>query len=165
MDLTDTDKAYLAGLFDGEGCVGYYPRHAKGVPYHSASLHLTSTDPRVISWLLGKVGCGKVSVKNPKDHRKTSYNWQLSNKTDIAEVLGAIRPYLIIKADQVDLLFSLWKAEEPLHKGRVTPELITLRQKAVDDIKHLKGLSYTVTMVEGVETRRAGSLQSGETKG
>lgn len=154
MKLTDAEKGYLAGLFDGEGCVGYYRRYTKGISYHSASLHICSTDLRAIEWVATKVGYGNVT-STQNGTRKVAYSWQLCNKPQVEEVLKMIRPYLIIKADQADALFTLWKIEETLPKGykSLTPETIALRQRMADEIKRLKRCVF-----EGVETRRAESF-------
>lgn len=152
MNLTEAEKGYLAGIFDGEGCVGYYTRFTKGVPYHSASLHICMTDKRPITWIMDKIGYGYVSFSEKSGKRKSVYSWQLCNKPQIQEVLKAIRPYLTGKGDQVDLLFTLWSIEDTFPTRTITPELILLRQNTADRIKSLKR-----TFVEGVETRQAES--------
>ena len=137
MNLTEIEKAYLAGLFDGEGCVGYYKRMTKQVPYHSASLHVCMTDPRPVQWVMDKVSYGKISISYKANSRRTVYSWQLCNKPQIQEVLEAIRPYLIVKGDQVDVILSHWKLEERLPKG-VTPELIAQRESVIERLRILK---------------------------
>jgi hypothetical protein len=151
MKLTDLEIGYLAGLFDGEGCVGYYKRSAHGTPYHSASLHICLTDQIVTDWIMDRVGYGKVSRCLKPDGRRTAYSWQLCNRHQIREVLEVIRPLLLVKATQVDVLLSLWQMEEKLPQGpnHVDANLIALRQNTANTIKQLK--------TESVETRRAGS--------
>lgn len=139
MQLTDSDRAYLAGLFDGEGCVGYYERMTHNIPYHSASLHVCMTDPRPVQWLQAVTGLGKISVTYPKQKRPV-FQWQLCKRKDIRQVLEAIRPFLKIKGDQADLLFALWEAEDKLPKGHnsVTAELLKFREEVARRIKALK---------------------------
>lgn len=153
MNLTEAEKGYLAGLLDGEGCVGYYCRYTKNQPYHSASLHICMTDKKPSEWLMAKVGFGKVSYSTKPGIRKAVYSWQLCNKPQVQAVLRLIRPLLLVKASQVDVLFDLWEAEKAFVERELSPELITIRQKAADQIKALKNSD-----TEGVETRRAGSL-------
>jgi hypothetical protein len=158
MTLTEQEKAYIAGLFDGEGCVGYYNRGTiKNVSYHSASVIVTMTDPRPITWLKTKTGMGNISVGVKSGNRRNAYSWQLSNQKQIIEFLSTIRPFLMVKADQVDLLFQLWQEEEetlPEGPGRITEKVVKRREEAVTEIKNLKSVVY---VVEGVETRRAES--------
>ena len=153
MKLTDAEIGYLAGLFDGEGCVGYYSRSTKGVPYHSASLHICMTDKRAPEWIMNTVGYGKISVSEKPGNNRTVYSWQLCNKPQIQEVLRMIRPYLVVKADQVDALMALWEAETTFPSRKVSTELIAIRQNAMNHIRELKQVS-----AEGVETRRAESF-------
>ena len=150
MILTEAEKGYLAGLFDGEGCIGYYCRYTKRIPYHSASLHICMTDRRAPEWILNKVGYGHISFCKKSGNRRSVYSWQLCNKPQIQEILRAIRPYLMVKADQVDLLFTLWKAEEAFPVRTISSDLVKLRQITMDQISYLKK-----AVVEGVETRRA----------
>lgn len=157
MNLTETEKAYLAGLFDGEGCVGYYKRGShKGVPYHSASVHICMTDSRPVKWVMEKVGHGNISFSIKSGNRHNVYSWQLSHQSHVREFLLAIRPYLLLKADQVDLLFGLWTIEDELPKGHysVSPSVVSRREELFLKMKQIK----TVRAPEGVETRRAGSL-------
>ncbi|MCA1841303.1 MAG: hypothetical protein LC723_13435 [Actinobacteria bacterium] len=157
MTLTETDKAYLAGLFDGEGCVGYYNRGiTKGVAYHSASVSICMTDLRPIQWVLDVVGYGAISFSEKPESRRKVCSWQLTNQKQIRELLAALRPYLKLKAEQVDVLLALYEVEDQLPKGpgSVTPEVVTRRQEVVAAMKSMKRAVY---VVEGVETRRAGT--------
>lgn len=149
--MTETEKAYFAGIFDGEGCVGYYTRYTKGIPYHSASLHICMTERHAIDWVVQAVGYGRVSFSEKSGNRKSVWSWQLCNKPRILELLTVIRPYLTVKAEQVDTLFALWKAEEAFPVRILSPELIALRQATADKMRALK------TSAEGVETRQAES--------
>lgn len=158
MTLTDTEKGYFAGLLDGEGCVGYYTRFTKGIPYHSASLHICMTDPRPAQWLMEKVGYGKISFSLKGGNRKSVYSWQLCNRSQIQEVLRMLRPFLLVKGDQVDALIRLWEFEENLPKRQLTTSIIEFRQQIADEMKRLK--TEIVVFPERVETRRAGSLPS-----
>lgn len=152
--ITETDKAYLAGLFDGEGCIGYYNRGTiKGKSYHSASVTISMTDLRPLDWLKKLVGYGKISFITKSGNRRNVYSWQLSNQTDIKDFLTMIRPFLKLKADQVDLLFELWEEESSFNR-KLTPAIIDRREDLVRKMKELKRSH----VVEGVETRRAGSF-------
>ena len=137
MNLSDTDTAYIAGLFDGEGCVGYYRRQQ----YHSASLHVCMTDPRPVMWLLDKVKCGRISISEKHDgRRKTVYSWQLGRKDQIRELLTAIRPHLKLKGDQVDILFHLWdfEADNISEDGGISNKVSQFREDVVTQMRLLK---------------------------
>ena len=152
MTITETDKAYIAGLFDGEGCIGYYNANplANGTPYCHASLVVTMTDETIVRWLHTMFQCGHVSIAKKDQNRRTAYQWQVSKKTQVRQVLSMIRPYLKVKADQVDTLLVLWQEEANYlqRQGSVSPEIAARRLETVQQLKTLK----RTIRVEGVET-------------
>jgi hypothetical protein len=77
--IPDTDKAYIAGLFDGEGSI-----HMKRAPEKKKkhkgkghrisnslrlSMEITMTDRSVLLWLHEVVGCGTLTKKPRKGRR------------------------------------------------------------------------------------------------
>ena len=71
--IPDTDKAYIAGLFDGEGSI-YFTRRPEKKKNHKGkghrvsnslrlSMEVTMTDRSVIHWLHEVLGCGTVNKK------------------------------------------------------------------------------------------------------
>ena len=57
-NITETDKAYLAGIIDGEGCINVTEdKQSTGI-----RVEVGSTDPRVIDWIYRKTGIGSVRV-------------------------------------------------------------------------------------------------------
>lgn len=95
---TDVELAYIAGFFDGEGCVN--------LSSPSLVVHLTNTNREVLDWVQSLFG-GKVylpprySIKH-----KQSYRWHL-HKRDVTAFLTAIQPYVRIKQIQVVLGLGL----------------------------------------------------------
>ena len=91
--IPDTDKAYIAGLFDGEGSICALledlksKKKHKGKGYRIAnaqriSMEITMTDESVIRWVHEVLGCGTV-VKKPrkglrKDGTKYLMQWQMA---------------------------------------------------------------------------------------
>lgn len=133
--LTEAELGYLAGLFDGEGTIGYYNFRAR----HESTVMITNTDPRVMSWLLDKVGHGNVhTAKKAYTRRKhVVHHWRISNKPRVQEFLEAIVEHLIVKRDQADLLLNLWKLESP-KKNVITSEVKTRRDGVLEQLKLLK---------------------------
>ena len=73
--ITETDRAYIAGLFDGEGSI-YYAKRAEKKKKHNGkgyrtsmsqriSMEITMTDESVIRWVHEILGCGTV-VRKPR---------------------------------------------------------------------------------------------------
>ena len=80
MTIADTDLAYIAGLFDGEGSVLFTRKNEKkkkhnGKGYRISNsmrinMEITMTDKSVIFWVHDILGCGTVTRKPRKGLRK-----------------------------------------------------------------------------------------------
>lgn len=137
--LTETEKAYLAGFFDGEGCVGYYKRADKSCKFSYVSLvALSQTDFRPILWVSEKVGFGSVITKNGKKH--IEHQWTTNKRQHVHEFLEAILPYLILKKEQAEILLAHLQVEgfEPFKKGSVTSEVVARRDEVYLKLRALK---------------------------
>ena len=70
--MRDTDLAYIAGIFDGEGCVSYkqYNRqrkhNKKPYPTWQIRLEISMTDRSILVWINETLGVGTVSPKRYK---------------------------------------------------------------------------------------------------
>lgn len=136
IDLTETEKAYLAGLFDGEGSIGYYKKKTLG--YHVSRVTIYNTDAKVMDWLAKKVNFGSVTANRNFEH--FVFAWIVSGNKHVVEFLTAIRPYLIIKAEQADLLLTSLSAEQEKRgtRKRLTSEELETRDNLVEQLKNLK---------------------------
>ena len=87
--MRDVDVAWLAGLFEGEGCMEI---GKNGL----TRLSIGMTDQDVVDRVQQLVPCaGGVSVRLRKDPRhKTMYVWRLSGHERVAEVLEQLMPLL-----------------------------------------------------------------------
>lgn len=87
MELVDA--AWLAGLFEGEGCIGWSD---KG----QAALTLASTDLDVIERVHQVVGLGSVVAKEPRtSNRKPYWIWKVGSQADFLSVADTIQPFLM----------------------------------------------------------------------
>lgn len=125
--LTETEKAYLAGIIDGEGniSIGITKWARKNVVYrnHYLRLQVTNTDSALIKWL-GRLG-GSTTVRKPRPRAKVTYCWTKLCR-QAAEVLEQIYPYLIIKKKQAEtsLFFqSRRRRRGNIRKPRIDIEL------------------------------------------
>ena len=90
--MKETDAAYIAGLFDGEGSV-YYVRRTEKKKKHTGkghrqaycwriSMEITMTDQSVLRWVHEVLGCGTFNHKPRKGLRKDGtpylkqYKWR-----------------------------------------------------------------------------------------
>jgi hypothetical protein len=92
-----TTLAYIAGLFDGEGCIGLYPRKdVRGGKV--VMIQIGVTDKNVIDWLSKVIGGGvSIVTSHPNPNYKLCYKWRLQGVLDDLVFLKAIYPYLKIK--------------------------------------------------------------------
>lgn len=105
--LSEVTKAWIAGVIDCDGCI------TMSSPTGYADIRVGMMDKEMIDALerLSGVGNSWSSVKKFKAHRgrkKHVYHWEVCNNQAI-QLLEAVRPYLIVKADQADIAISLKK--------------------------------------------------------
>jgi len=107
--LKDVDRAYLAGLFDGEGCASVsYSKELKTIktgeklfPNFRVQFIISNEDNRVLKetrLLFGKGGI------YPKDG-----SFRISKPRDVIEAIELIRPHVKVKKTDLD---NLYKASE-----------------------------------------------------
>ena len=104
--LSET-MAYLAGLFDGEGCITYKQRteHRKGKPkaykFWNIRIEINMIDKDTIDYVHKKLGCGSRDYRKPYSHQNHGqYRWRCSHR-DAWEVAKALVPYSITKRDKL----------------------------------------------------------------
>ena len=119
--IHDTDKAYIAGLFDGEGSVYFAKRPEKkkkhkGKGYRISnsqriSMEITMTDKSVINWVHEILGCGTVVKKPRKGLRKdgTKYlmqwKWRCTFR-DAYYVCCLIWPWSHTKLEKINKILA-----------------------------------------------------------
>ena len=95
------DAAYIAGLFDGEGCVTYKQRmkkrgeDKKSYPTWDIRMEINMTDKSVIQWVHETLGVGTFGKKPPGKGqlgRKMQYRWRCGFR-DAYYVCKILWPY------------------------------------------------------------------------
>jgi hypothetical protein len=70
--LSDTELAYAAGIFDGEGCLSLAHRGKRGSGYITPSLQVGNTNEPLLRWLQECFGGGVYHNKESRPtHRET----------------------------------------------------------------------------------------------
>ena len=115
--LTETQKAYLAGLIDGEGYISlllYLRPYGKGRVYQqfACKFSVSNTNLSLLQTIRSWVGEGTIRLnKRPKlatekeKGWKASYLWVIYPSV-MRYLLPLILPYLIIKKEQAELVLS-----------------------------------------------------------
>ena len=129
--MRESDIAYLAGLFDGEGSI-YYTKSTEKKKKHTGkgyrttqswriNMEITMTDPMVINWVHQLVKCGTVTKKPRKGTRKNGtkylmqYRWRCVFR-DAYYVCCLIYPYSITKLEKVKQILDHYQGVEEDNK-------------------------------------------------
>ena len=128
--MLDTEKAYLAGMFDGDGSVFMrdVPNKALGRKNVILELSFTLQSMETLEWIAERIG--GTPRQSHKSHR--AYTLRIGGKK-VIEVLKLMEPYIITKRRQVSfVLFAyaafFWDARGGHGSYSIlTPEMIELR--------------------------------------
>lgn len=108
IQLSDTDRAYAAGLVDGEGSIRITSRGKYGGTtfrqgQYTLMVEMTNTDHGMIQWMVQQFG-GSVSyhAENVEQNRKAKWHWRVAANKALY-VLDAIWPYIKTKRQQAKL--------------------------------------------------------------
>mgnify|MGYP001241439435 CR=1 FL=1 len=134
--MTEVELAYVAGLFDGEGCVNIWKHNDRGVMRHRLRATLANTHKPFGEWLKREFG-GSVTVYKSQQH-KTLYTWSVYGKA-CARFLGQIIPYLRLKQDQAVVAIEFQKRMIIPH-GQMTQDEFDARERLQNKMKELKNV-------------------------
>lgn len=104
-------KAWLAGLFDGDGCVSVARENRSGTYYHYLRTNISSSDRPAMESVRNVVAraysVGEVRVQAAeKGGSRTSYGFEVA-ADDTARFLSDLRPYLRVKAAEADVVLDV----------------------------------------------------------
>ena len=131
--MNDTDKAYIAGLFDGEGSINFTRRPEKkkkhkGGGYRISnsmriSMEISMTDQSVLIWLHEVLGVGTLTNKPRKGLRKNGtkylmqYRWRCTFR-DAYYVCLLIWPWSHTKLPKIQKIIKHY-ADKKIINGNV----------------------------------------------
>lgn len=127
--LTPEEKAYIAGIIDGEGSIMLIKFHNNQFP--SPCVSISSTTLELLEWIKSKTGMGHIIHKKNynSEKYKESYSYVLKYN-DALNLLKDIEPYLIIetKKKRCKLILSEYKNITP-RNGRYNSASIKLKEE------------------------------------
>ena len=131
------DLSYIAGFFDGEGCINSSKSGLRAT--------ITNTDIQVLLLIQEYYKKGKIRSRKLKEFEKRKPCYMLEFwSNDAVEFLYSIYPFLIIKKDQAEIAFEYQKtyrkkAGKGSLKVRAVPkELLLLRESLALKLSNLK---------------------------
>ena len=154
--LSETDKAYIAGLCDGEGCLTAFITRKKNQYSTIYYIQIIVVEEEPIQWLKEVTGVGYVFQRDrQKDGWQDLWGWKTCN-TPACEVLEQILPYLKIKRRQAEIFLALRDRVRAMRawrvgKGNNIPmprEEWIERQKLIDEIHRLNKRTGKVRRTE-----------------
>ena len=93
MKISLIDKVYIAGFFDGEGCIRGMNTE-RGHP--SVVITIGQRDLEVLYWIQETLGMGKVRIR-----LSNHGHWRITNKKDTKKFINLILPYSKVKKEQL----------------------------------------------------------------
>jgi len=100
LNLTESDKAYMAGYFDGEGCIVIAEEKDKngGIISYRLQLNVGSRDVTSIKWIHEKFG-GRIHKNKIKGKDHYMFYW-VANSLEGGEILSSFEKYLKLKKER-----------------------------------------------------------------
>lgn len=140
--MEEIQKAYLAGVVDGEGCIGINKTRNKSVrhkhPYYQVRLRIAMTTEEPIKSIESWCG-GIVSLTKRKGSHKPIYEWFLLNDKAIT-VLKIIKPYLKVKQKQVEVAINFrdyYHTHSGFGRAETPIEVSIIREEYFQQMKQL----------------------------
>ena len=144
-EVTELDKSYLAGFFDGEGCVSIRKSQGKKVkPGYDLEVVLSQNQRTILDEFQQKTGLGRIYITTNIRYGVT-HTWRLYTN-DAKALLITILPYLRDKRDQAELALDFIHRHNRsslrgVGKGRgyqIPQEVMDEREKYYQALRDLK---------------------------
>ena len=113
--MTATERAYVAGIIDGEGSIEYVQRNVTrhdrpGKPVHKVwniRMEVPQVDGRLIDYLMETTAEGTRDMKRfpGKDNWQDQHRWRCAHR-GVYRVLKQIHKYLIVKGEKSKLVID-----------------------------------------------------------
>lgn len=127
--MKEEEKAYIAGIIDGEGSITLTRFHKNQYP--SPCVSVSSTTIELLEYLKSLIGKGKINKKKNynKEKHKDSFTYSI-NYNNAIDLLENIQPYLIIKQKKLRaiLIIEKYKLVTP-RNGRYSNEMKKLKEE------------------------------------
>ncbi|MFH1875102.1 MAG: LAGLIDADG family homing endonuclease [Pseudomonadota bacterium] len=128
------EKAYIAGIIDGEGTVTLTRKHKNETPTPVISIANNSLE--LLKWLKVKLCTGTITKRTKrKAHHNQAFVYEIRDDKAL-KFLAEIKDLLIIKKPHAKLLIDCYKKVTP-RNGKYTKEMMAKKMKLVAEIRRL----------------------------
>lgn len=141
--MTETEKAYIAGIIDGEGSICISQGRQQSTPSLIITVAMT---PPIVPTLLHKHFAGTlIKVRQKRSTLGYIWRWMVTGHK-CKQVLEAIQPYVLLKERQILVALAFNKTLKPKDRGialttreiLVKERLQTMMQDLNDLVKQSK---------------------------
>ena len=153
-EIPDTTKAWIAGFFDGEGCINIgrqFPGN-RATPRFILNVRVSNTAQPSVE-VFQKVFGGRVYRLARKSWHSICFQWYIYGEA-AAQFLRIIYPYLVVKREQAELALEFYDScrsytNTELQRG---PHVMPLAEVERREELRSKILSYNVNRKRGRKT-------------
>ena len=132
--LKETEKAYIAGIIDGEGCITMGKGGRDRSDYHdSITVEMACSE---VPNFLYKLSGGSLKERNREGRTKKFWCWYIRAKGG-EELLTQIIPYLVLKKRQAELFLEYRKTIGYSGVNNLPEEVIKIRNNIIAQIRIL----------------------------
>jgi hypothetical protein len=134
---------YLAGFFDGEGCIDVQTVYSTNARYSGkfycrprVRVAQAKSGECIINALSTQFG-GHVSARHHGGKQQDSVSWEFLNKPGMLDFLNLMLPHLVIKKEQAALCIW-WLNHMSNVRSDVVPNIESARRCFADELKLMK---------------------------
>lgn len=143
--FTETELAYLAGFFDGEGCINISRSVKKTKPHHSPGYSLqvviSQNDHDLLAEWQAKMNLGSIQCRDMSEvGYGITYAWHITAKQAMG-FLRTLLPYLRLKKEQAELAISFQENIGRHNQYNMTNDVLENRETIYKRLQEMKGTS------------------------
>lgn len=136
--ISKTDITYIAGFFDGEGCVCTMSSS------HRLSISMCQKFPNVLYHIHKIIKLGRVRKRHSYTRLSSTHYLTITNQKQIKSFIDLILPYSIVKKNQLKVAMKIVKLTK--NSGiHLTEEERIQKQLLCDELPRLKKQDYEPT--------------------
>lgn len=134
--MKEKNWSYLAGLFDGEGCISICTNNTHTGTGYVFCIQITNTNQKLMKWLIehfGGVYYSQDGTSRPA-HWKPSFRWRVKGRKNEEEFLLGVLPYLVVKREQALLALEFvrgWYERDPAWRNEIATKMKILNRRGI----------------------------------